>query len=88
MRDDVEENFRSVLKNGLAKLDLVTREEFEVQEALLERAREQHAKLEARLSALEAKLGATEAAAVATSAEAGTKKKARKKSTRKKKPPE
>ena len=28
MRDELESNFRSVLKNGIGKLDLVTREEF------------------------------------------------------------
>lgn len=50
MRDDLEKNFRSVLKSGLEKLDLVTREEFEVQEAVLQRTRE---KLEALLKRLE-----------------------------------
>ncbi len=35
VRDDLEKNFRSVLRSGLGKLDLVTREEFEVQEAVL-----------------------------------------------------
>ena len=49
MRDDLEQNFRSVLRASLAKLDLVTREEFEVQEAVL-------AKTRAKLEALEAKV--------------------------------
>ena len=49
MREDLEQNFRSVLKASLNKLDLVTREEFEVQEAVLARTR-------AKLEALEAKL--------------------------------
>ena len=40
VRKDIEENFQSVLKSGLGKLDLVTREEFEVQEAVLLRTRE------------------------------------------------
>ena len=44
MRDDLERNFRSVLQASLNKLDLVTREEFEVQEAVLAKTR---AKLEA-----------------------------------------
>jgi BMFP domain-containing protein YqiC len=35
MREDAEKNFRAVLESSLAKLDLVTREEFEVQEAIL-----------------------------------------------------
>jgi BMFP domain-containing protein YqiC len=53
MRNDLEENFRSVLKGGLGKLDLVTREEFEVQEAVLARTREKLAALEERLAAFE-----------------------------------
>ena len=50
---ELEENFRSVLRNGLGKLDLVTREEFEVQEAVLARTREKLEALEARLQELE-----------------------------------
>jgi len=49
MRRDLEENFRSVLQTGLGKLDLVTREEFEVQEAVLARTREKLEALEERL---------------------------------------
>lgn len=49
MRKDLEENFRSVLAAGLGKLDLVTREEFEVQEAVLARTREKLEALEKRL---------------------------------------
>ena len=37
IREDLEKNFRSVLRSSLSKLDLVTREEFEVQEAVLAR---------------------------------------------------
>lgn len=54
MRNDLEENFRSVLKSGLGKLDLVTREEFEVQEAVLMRTREKLVALEERLTEIEA----------------------------------
>ena len=50
IRADLEDGFRTVLKSGLEKLDLVTREEFEVQEAVLQRTRE---KLEARAAKLE-----------------------------------
>ncbi len=50
--EDLEKNFRAVLRSGLAKLDLVTREEFAVQEALLARTREKLATLESRLDAL------------------------------------
>lgn len=55
MREDVEQNFRSVLRGGLAKLDLVTREEFEVQEAVLARTREKLDALEQRIAEYEAK---------------------------------
>ena len=53
MRKDLEENFRSVLAAGLGKLDLVTREEFEVQEAVLVRTREKLEALEKRLEEYE-----------------------------------
>ena len=43
MQSDVEKNVRSVLSGVFAKLDLVTREEFEVQSQVLQRTR---AKLE------------------------------------------
>lgn len=49
VRDDLESNFRSVLRASLAKLDLVTREEFEVQEAVLAKTRQKLEALEARL---------------------------------------
>jgi BMFP domain-containing protein YqiC len=50
---DLEDSFRSVLRSGINKLDLVTREEFEVQETVLARTREKLAALEARLQELE-----------------------------------
>lgn len=53
VRDDLEKNFKSVLKSGLGKLDLVTREEFEVQEAVLARTREKLEALETRLAKME-----------------------------------
>jgi len=53
VREDLEKNFRSVLKTGIGKLDLVTREEFEVQEAVLARTREKLDALEAKLAELE-----------------------------------
>lgn len=53
MQKDLETNFRSVLAAGLNKLDLVTREEFEVQEAVLERTREKLEELAERLKELE-----------------------------------
>lgn len=51
---DVEKNARALLTSGFAKLDLVTREEFDIQAALLARTREKLAALEARVAALEA----------------------------------
>ena len=53
MRADLEDSFRSVLQTGLDKLDLVTREDFEVQEAVLQRTREKLEALEKRLEELE-----------------------------------
>ncbi len=53
VREDLEQNFRSVLRAGLGKLDLVSREEFEVQEAVLKRSREMLEALEERLKELE-----------------------------------
>jgi BMFP domain-containing protein YqiC len=53
VRDDLEQNFRSVLDSGLSRLDLVTREEFEVQQAVLARTRQKLEALERRVSGLE-----------------------------------
>ncbi len=53
VRDDLEQNFQSVLRAGLAKLELVSREEFEVQEAVLSRTREKLEALEGRLASIE-----------------------------------
>jgi BMFP domain-containing protein YqiC len=53
MREDLESNFRAVLRSSLSKLDLVTREEFEVQEAVLAKTRDKLEALEARLKELE-----------------------------------
>lgn len=51
---DLDQNFRAVLQAGLERLDLVTREEFDVQQGVLRRTRERLELLEARLAALEA----------------------------------
>jgi BMFP domain-containing protein YqiC len=53
LREDAEQNFRAVLQAGLSRLDLVTREEFDVQAAVLKRTREKLEALEARLAKLE-----------------------------------
>lgn len=54
-RADLEQNFKSTLQAGLARLDLVTREEFEVQRAVLLRTREKLEAIERQLAALEAR---------------------------------
>lgn len=48
-RADLEQNFRAALQAGLQRLDLVTREEFEVQRAVLLRTREKLDSLERAL---------------------------------------
>jgi BMFP domain-containing protein YqiC len=53
VRDDLERNFKAVLQSGLSRLDLVTRQEFDVQAGVLRRTRERLEQLEARLAALE-----------------------------------
>ena len=79
MRDDLEHNFRGILQSGLTRLDLVTREEFEVQQSVLARTRE-------KLEALEARLGALQEATVkeTSAGPAANKPKAKKTAARKK----
>ena len=60
VKQDLEANFKSVLQAGLAKLDLVTRQEFDVQTGVLHRTREKLSALEERLAALEAELARRE----------------------------
>ena len=55
-KEDLERNVKSVLQAGLKKLDLVTREEFEVQRAVLLRTREKLEALEAKLIEFEAQV--------------------------------
>jgi ubiquinone biosynthesis accessory factor UbiK len=50
---DMERNLRALLSAGLARLDVVTREEFDVQAKLLARTLEKLAVLESRLAELE-----------------------------------
>lgn len=56
-REELQQNFKAVLQTGLAKLDLVTREEFEVQRAVLLRTREKLQELQRAVAELEAQLG-------------------------------
>lgn len=52
---DVEKNLKAVLSGAVAKLDLVTREEFDIQARVLLRTREKLEALEARVAELEAR---------------------------------
>lgn len=55
--EDVQKNLRALLSAWFARLDLVTREEFDVQQAVLQRTREKLSQMEARVSELERSLG-------------------------------
>ena len=57
-REELQQNFKSVLQAGLLKLDLVTREEFEVQRAVLLRTREKLEQLQLAVSDLESQIAA------------------------------
>lgn len=54
--EDVEKKIRQTLQNQLSKLDLISREEFDVQTQVLLRSREKLAQLEKRLTELENRL--------------------------------
>jgi BMFP domain-containing protein YqiC len=56
-RADLEQNFKATLQAGLAKLDLVTREEFDAQRAVLLRTREKVEALERVVAAMETRAG-------------------------------
>jgi len=53
-REELQQNFKSILQAGLGKLDLVTREEFDVQRAVLLRTREKLEALQQAVAQLEA----------------------------------
>lgn len=53
---DMDKNINALIKGALTKMELVTREEFDVQAEVLRHAREQLTKLEAKLEVLEEKL--------------------------------
>jgi ubiquinone biosynthesis accessory factor UbiK len=61
-REELQENFKAVLQTGLQRLDLVTREEFEVQRAVLLRTREKLEELQRAVAQLEGQLDAPSAA--------------------------
>jgi len=53
---DIEKNVKAMMTQGFAKLDLVTREEFDIQAQMLAKARAKLDLMETRLAELEAKL--------------------------------
>lgn len=53
LKDDLQKNFRAVLDNAFAKMSLVTRDEFDAQQAVLNRTREKLELLDARLREME-----------------------------------
>lgn len=53
LQEDVSRSLRASLESGLARLDLVTREEFDVQSAVLARTREKLTRLEGQVAELE-----------------------------------
>jgi BMFP domain-containing protein YqiC len=52
-KDDMEKNVHALLQSALSKLDLVSREEFEVQKAVLAKTRSRLEELEKRVADLE-----------------------------------
>ena len=56
VKEDVSQNLRTLMSSALARMDVVTREEFDVQRSVLLRTREKLERLEARLAELEAQL--------------------------------
>lgn len=53
LQDDVKKNIRSAVEAGLSHLNLVTREEFDVQQKVLARTREKLEALEKQIAELE-----------------------------------
>ena len=59
LKEEFERNVKAAIQSSLSRLDLVTREEFDIQNKLLQRAREHMDALETRIAALEAAAGKT-----------------------------
>ncbi len=53
IKEDMEKNFHAILQSTLSKLDLVSREEFEVQKAVLSKTREKLEELEKQIADME-----------------------------------
>lgn len=56
LKDDMEKNFHAILQSALGKLDLVTREEFEVQKGVLAKTRAKLEALEQQVADIEKRL--------------------------------
>lgn len=65
---DIERNVKAVMTQGFAKLDLVTREEFDIQAQVLAKTRAKLEALELRVAELEARLAAQSTAASVSAA--------------------
>lgn len=79
LRTDMERNFRAVLQGTLARMDVVTREEFDVQAGVLARTREKVEQLLQRLEELEKALAKSSGGARAAGKKTGGTGAARKK---------
>lgn len=55
--EDIDKNIHALIQGAFTKMELVSREEFDVQAEVLRNTREKLAKLEAKLAELEANLG-------------------------------
>jgi ubiquinone biosynthesis accessory factor UbiK len=56
LKDEMDKNMRALVQSGLAKLDVVSREEFDAQSAILKRTRDQVTELESQLEQLAGEL--------------------------------
>ena len=61
---DLEKNVKALLSTGLARLDLVTRQEFDIQREVLQRTREKVERLEVRVAELESRVAGVKPPAV------------------------
>jgi hypothetical protein len=59
VQEDLENNFKAILRERLGQLDLVTRDEFDAQTRVLQRTRARLEALEARLAAMEGTAGSS-----------------------------
>jgi BMFP domain-containing protein YqiC len=67
LKDDLEKSFHAILQGALGKLDLVTREDFEVQKLVLAKTRSKLEDLETRVAEMEQRLLSTKEPGVSVS---------------------